>query len=220
LRYLALLMVAFAASLCTQSAHADDTQPVTLTVTQNEARIADAINVLQQETGYTIVVDSTVIGRMGTAKVSFATLPMMLDFLKTMEPGLTYTQIYIAQNKPTPSGQDCFDLVRTMEWLSDQGNPVLVTAAGTISILNQTTTPELAPPGMRKIWYISDEQIRAQQYQEAQQAARLAAQQAVQQAARMQVQTTAPQYTYQQPILTNATRQRTFQVAPGLTILR
>jgi hypothetical protein len=87
----------------------------------------------------------------------------MLDFLKTMEPGLTYAQLFIGGHRPTPSAQECFDLVRTMEWLSEQGNPILVSPVGTISIVRQKTRPATMPPGMREIWYVSDDRVRAQQ---------------------------------------------------------
>jgi len=163
MRNILFIACAIITALCTGAANAGNAMQLTLTVTQDQARIADALAVLQQETGFTIIVDSTVIGRMRATKVSFTTLPKMLDFLKTMEPGLTYAQLFIGGHRPTPSAQECFDLVRTMEWLSEQGNPILVSPVGTISIVRQKTRPATMPPGMREIWYVSDDRVRAQQ---------------------------------------------------------
>jgi hypothetical protein len=202
---------ALAACLWTSVANADNAQPITLTVTQDQARIADALAILQQETGYTIVVDSTVIGRIGAAKVSFPNLPKMLDFLKTVEPGLTYAHIYIAKNQATPSGRTCYDLVRTMQWLSSQGNPVLVTQAGTISIVHQAAPLAATPPGMREIWYVSDEQTRAQQLLDLQ---------------KMQQEQGGPEAPSSEsganfgPRRPLAADQRQYEVAPGLDIQR
>lgn len=217
MRHLLAGILALAAALCALPASADDAPAVTLTVKQDQARVADALNVLQQETGQTIVVDSTVIGRMGSAKVSFPTLAKMLDFLKTTEPGLTYTQIYITQNKPTPSADDCYNLVRTMEWLADQGNPVLVSPTATISVSSQPGAPASTPPGMRPIWYVSDEQIRAQEVLDQQKIAQQAAQQAAE-AASNAAQNTNPRPVTRRPV--NRQNQNQYQLAPGLTIVR
>jgi hypothetical protein len=100
---------------------------------------------------------------MGTAKVCFPTLPKMIDFLKTIEPGLTYTHFYIRGNRPTPSPALCFDIVRTMQWLNQQGNPILLTPNGAISLVNQKAPAPAVLAGMRDIWFVSDEQLRAQE---------------------------------------------------------
>jgi len=217
-----LIICALAAWMTMVPAGADEAQPLTLTVSQDQARIADALTVLQQEAGCTIVVDSTVIGRMGSAKVSFPTLPKMLDFLKTMEPGLTYTRVYIAKGRPVPTGQACFDLVRTMQWLSQQGNPIVVTSAGAISLVNDKAPPRAAPPGMREIWYVSDEQVRTQEILDQQKIDRgdLTATSGTKTPSPSQSPVGGNQYPGRGPNQGPINRMHQYQVSPGLVIQR
>ena len=170
---IAALSVA-AVALAPPGARADTAAPLTLTITQDGAKVSDALGVLQKESNATLVVDNTVIGTMGRAKVSFPTLNDMLDFLRTMEPGLTWAKLYLPSNRPVPTSDQCYDLVRTLTWLAQQGSATLVSSTTTITVVQKNTTTLTPPTGQREIWYVSDEQIRYQRYLDAQAAAQKA----------------------------------------------
>ncbi len=155
---------------CVSVAGADEPKPLTLTISQDRAKTTDALAVIQKESGATFVVDSTVIGSVSTAKVAFPSIPQMLDFIRTMEPGLTYQRLYLPTDKAVPNAAACYDLVRTLMWLAQQGNISMATQTGSIGIVRDTKPPTAAPAGMREIWYISDEQIRNQRFLDAQKA--------------------------------------------------
>ncbi|HEY3328786.1 MAG TPA: hypothetical protein VGK19_02100 [Capsulimonadaceae bacterium] len=165
-----LIISALAGLVLLTPVFGDEPKPVTLNISKDQVRTVDAIAVLQKETGAIIVVDGTVIGTLNQCHVSFPTLAKMLDFLKTMEPGLTYQRIYLPSNRPTPNADQCYDIARTLTWLSEQGNVSLTNQAGSIGIIKEPKAPTAIPTGMKEIWYISDEQMRNQRFLDAQKA--------------------------------------------------
>ncbi|MDR3709175.1 MAG: hypothetical protein P4L33_12810 [Capsulimonadaceae bacterium] len=158
-------------------ARADAYPPLTLTISQDQARVADALQVLQTESGLTMVIDGTVNGHMGPAKVSFASMDEMLVFLRSVEPGLTWARLYLPAKRPVPTGDQCYDIVRTLQWLGQQGNPTLITQTSAITVVSEKAAKATPPAGQREIWYVSDEMERTQQYLDAQKALREAQQQ-------------------------------------------
>jgi len=157
-----MIVLCTVAALTVNAAVADSAPQLTLKVTAEGGKVADALKVLQKECGFTMVIDSTVIGHISQSMVAFDTMPEMIKFLSTFEHGLTCSRLYLPATRPTPTPEQCYDIVRTMEWLGQQGNMTLIQAGSAVTVGQTATLPAKPAAGQVEVWYVSDEAVRAQ----------------------------------------------------------
>lgn len=141
--------------------------PVHLVVTKPLTRVTDALASISRQSGTPILADDTVVDTLGVTTVDKPSVEAMLDFVKTLAPALTWQRVYLPQATPLPDAGALSSQVRALKAITGTGLIVADPAAHSTvafktSTKTSTDTPAAPPEGMKVVYLVTNETVRAQ----------------------------------------------------------
>jgi hypothetical protein len=146
----------------------DATPPIKLNFSSYDSMtVPDCLRVMSMETGEIILPDASVSGLVSSINATKDTIPDMLDFLKSYEPGLIYQIVYFPGGGSEPDGEQLYQQIQTMKAFAVPG--IILPASGDDNTMltfrhDDFVTPDAqqkATAGMREIYLVSDPVNRA-----------------------------------------------------------
>jgi hypothetical protein len=136
--------------------------------------VSDCLKAISLETGEAVLPDNSVTGAVGAINETTPTIPEMLEFLKTYEPGLTYQVVYIPGGQNEPDGEQLYQQIQQLK--SAPETALVIPSSGDDNDMfiytdQKYTTPgqqATAVRGMRMVYLVSDSVVRAQMKRAAQ----------------------------------------------------
>lgn len=152
--------------LCLSPAGAAPEAPakgVHLEVTKPLTRVTDVLTSLSRQTGTPILADDTVVDTLGATTADKPSLDAALDLVVSLAPSLSWQRVYLPQGAALPGAETLSSQVRALKAITATG--LVVTdpkAHSTVALKTSAETPAETPAGMRVVYLVTDETVRAQ----------------------------------------------------------
>ena len=149
-------------SLAAPRIHADTPGPVKISITKPLTPVTDVLTALARQTNQIILPDDTAVAPLDVAELSAPTLDSALDDLKSLDAGLAWQKIYLPKDQPLPTGNDLSAQARALKAVA-AAHLIIADPTGTVTFSRKKTDAPATPPdGMRLVYLVSDETVRAQ----------------------------------------------------------
>jgi hypothetical protein len=153
----------------TDRAMADTMPPINLNFPASDGMsVADLLRAVSMQTGAIILPDSSVIGATGDVHITKSSVPEILDYLKTFEPGLAWQIVYYPGIQNEPAGEDLYKAIETLSTLNIDGLVLPPTGDQKLMLIYRKqlyTAPDQekqAEAGLTPYYLVSDPVVRAQ----------------------------------------------------------
>jgi hypothetical protein len=137
--------------------------PVHVVVGKPLTPMTDVLASISKQAGVPILTDDTVVDTVGVTTIDKPSVEEMLTALVPLGQGLSWQRVELPQDGPLPSGSILSSQVRALKTIAATGLVVVdPTASSAISFSKSATATPAAPAGMRTVYLVTNEVVRAQ----------------------------------------------------------
>jgi hypothetical protein len=175
-----VITIAVCAALCgplrAGAQIAPASSPIHVIVGKPLTRVTDVLADISKQSGIPILADDTVVDTLGVTTIDKPNLEDMLRALVALAPGLSWQRVYLPQDGPLPDANILSAQVRTLKAITATGLVVQEPGdRGGLTFSKEASLSPVAPDGMRLVYLVTNETVRAQREADARTAKRKAA---------------------------------------------